>query len=180
MYLIQDLFYSLFLGLCIANTGPSDTLAVKLPPQSLFTKGLLVKLFAQVAIFPLFQFFTLQALYVQPWFHKIEIDDPFSTSYANESAALNIMCLGQLMIASVVVTIGEPYRKPWYTNKMHLLVLLGHASWIMYLMFGEDNEFMVGIDNKHAPSSFGGVMIGLIAANVVVSATATKLADMFF
>jgi cation-transporting ATPase 13A2 len=60
MYLMQDLFYSLFLSLCIANTGPSDSLSVKLPPQSLFTMGLLVKLLLQLGIFPIFQYILLQ------------------------------------------------------------------------------------------------------------------------
>jgi cation-transporting ATPase 13A3/4/5 len=186
MYLIQDLFYSLFLGLAISNTPPSDTLAVKLPPQSLFSRGLMVKLFLQLGIFPAFQAITLSILYSRAWFTHFKVGDDdaaFETlteSYAWEGAALNIIALSQLMIASVVVTIGEPYRKPWYTNKTHLACLLVHTAWIMYLLFGEDNEFMVGIDNKVVPHSFSGILIGIIAANVAVSAIATKIADFFF
>lgn len=180
MYLIQDMFFSLFLGLAIANAGPSDTLSTRLPPHSLFSPGLLVKLLVQLGIFPIFQYALLQILYAQKWFDKFETDDPLTESYANEGAALNILALAQLMIASVVVTIGEPFRKPWYTSKAHITILLLHTSWIMYLLFGEDNEFMVGVDNKLAPHSFSGIIIGMIAANVVVSAIATKLADLVF
>ena len=181
MYLIQDMFYSLFLGLCISYTGPSDDLHTVLPPQSLFSPRLLAKLLPQLGIFPIFQYITLQILYDQDWFTKFDPgDDPLTESYAYEGAIVNIIALAQLMIASIVVTIGEPYRKPWYTNKAHIVVLLLHTSWIMYLLFGETNEFMVGVDNKVFPHDFSGILIGIIAANVFVSAVATKLADWIF
>lgn len=180
MYLVQDMFFSLFLGLCIANTPPSDKLSVKLPPQSLFNPGLMAKLLIQLGIFPAFQAITLKVLYAQKWCTPYTTDDPLNESYANEGAALNIIALAQLMIASVVVTIGQPYRQAWYTNKSHIGVMCLHAAYILYLLFGKDNEFMKGMDNKPAPHSFQGILIGLIAANIFVSAVCTKLVDFFF
>jgi cation-transporting P-type ATPase 13A2 len=180
MYLIQDMFYSLVLGLCIADTPPSDALCKQLPPQTLFSPWILAKLLPQLGIFPAFQAITLAILKSQRWYVPFETDDPLNESYANEGAALNIIALAQLMIASVVVTIGQPYRQAWYTNKTHIGVLLLQTAFIMYLLFGESNEFMVGIDNKPAPHKFQGILIGIIAANVFVSAVATKLADYLF
>jgi hypothetical protein len=119
-------------------------------------------------------------LYAQNWFAHFETEDPLTESYANEGSALNILSLAQLMIASVVVTIGEPFRKPWYTNKAHIGIMLCQSAWIMYLLFGENNDFMVGLDNKPTPQSFSGIIIGVIAANAVASAIATKFADAFF
>jgi hypothetical protein len=40
--------------------------------------------------------------------------------------------------------------------------------------------FMHGIDNKHIPPRFAGILIAIIAGNAVVSAVATKFADFFF
>lgn len=180
MYLIQDMFFSLVLGLCIGNTPPSDTLSVQMPPASLFAPALLAKLFVQLGIFPVFQYIVLQVLYAQRFLVKFETDDPLNESFANEGSALNIIALAQLMIASVVVTIGEPFRKPWYTNKAHVGVLLLHSAWIAYLLFGEENDFMVAIDNKHAPKRFSGILVGIILANVAASAAATKLVDWVF
>ena len=179
MYLIQDFFFSLWLGLAIADTPCSDQLSVRLPPQSLFSRGLMAKLLIQLAIFPVIQKITLEILFAQEWFTPTVIDDDFP-SYCHEGAVLNIIALSQLMIASVVVTIGEPFRKPWYTNKTHVAVLLVQTSWIMYLMFGENNTFMVGLDNMPIPHEFSGILIGIIALNAFVSGLATKAADYAF
>lgn len=180
MYLVQDMFFSLFLGLCIANTPASDTLSTKLPPQSLFNPWLMAKLLIQLGIFPAFQAITLKVLYAQEWVTPFETDDPLNESYSPEGAALNIIALAQLMIASVVVTIGQPYRQAWYTNKSHICVMLLQTAYILYLLFGEDNEFMKGMDNRPAPARFQGMLIGLIGANALVSAVFTKVADYFF
>ena len=48
MYLVQDCFFSLILGLCIAYSEPSDTLSKKLPPKTLFHPWLLAKLIPQL------------------------------------------------------------------------------------------------------------------------------------
>ncbi len=180
MYLIQDMFYSLFLGLAIADIPPDEILSIKRPPTSLFDRGLMVKLFLQLIIFPVFQYIVLQALKTQDFYTPFETDEPLSESYAYEGAALNIMALAQLMIASVVVTIGKPFRKPCYTSWKHMTLLLIHTSWIMYLLFGEKSAFMVGIDNKPTTNNFAGILIGLIACNAVCSGLATKVADYFF
>lgn len=183
-YLIQDMFFSLFLGLCISNTPADDNLDAKLPPKRLFTFGLMAKLFAQLAIFPLFQEITLQALKTQDWYTQFEAgDDPLTVAWAAEESALNIIALAQLMIASVVVTIGRPFRQPWYTNKWHLIVMLFQAGYIFVLLFNDGTQgesFNRLVTNKPAPNDFQGILIGLIAANVVVSAVATKLADLCF
>lgn len=181
MYIIQDLFYSLFLGLCISYTPPDDVLSVKQPPKRLFTYGLMAKLFVQLGIFPAFQAITLEILYAQKWFTKFDPgDDPLTESYAVEGSVLQILSLAQLMIASVVVTIGQPFRKPWYTNKAHWFVMSLQFAFIIYLLFGKDNEFMHGITNVPFPNEFAGILIGIIAANIFISAVCTKLADLVF
>ena len=180
MYLVQDLFFSLLLGLAIADTGPADQLHVRLPPKSLFSTGLMVKLALQLGIFPAIQAITLEILYAQKWFTKFETDDPLNESWAHEGAVLNIIALAQLMIGSVVVTIGHPFRQAWYTNWKHIGLMLLQTGYIFYLLFGLTNEFMVGIDNKHIPNNFAGILLALIALNVVVSAAATKAADLLF
>lgn len=180
MYIVQDLFYSLFLGLCISDLAPDETLSVKLPPNTLFCTGLMLKLFLQLGIFPAIQAITLEILKTQDWYTPFETDDPLNESWATEGAVLNIIALSQLMIAAVVVTIGKPFRKPWYTSRNLLIVLSLHTAYILYLMFGLTNAFMRGVSNKHVPRRFAGILMAIIALNILVSGLATKLADLFF
>ena len=67
MYLLQDLFFTLVLGLCISNNPPSDELCVECPPQRFFTPHLICKLFFQLICFPCFQFIALSALRSEDW-----------------------------------------------------------------------------------------------------------------
>jgi cation-transporting P-type ATPase 13A2 len=180
MYIVQDLFYSLFLGLCISDLGPAETLSTRLPPQSLFSPGLMVKLLLQLGIFPAVQAITLRILKTQEWYTPYETDDPLNDSWAVEGSVVNIIALSQLMIAAVVVTIGAPFRKPWYTSRNLLIVLALQTAYIFYLLFGETNPFMKGVTNKHVPRRFAGVLLAIIAGNIGLSAMATKFADLFF
>jgi len=180
MYLIQDLFFSLLLGLAIADIPPTEILSIKRPPQTLFDRGLLVKLFLQLIIFPVFQYIVLCGLRSESWYTPFKTNVPLEESYAYEAASVNIMALAQLMIASVVVTIGKPFRKPCYLSWKHTGLLLCQMGWIFYLLFGAESIFSVYIDNKPTPHNWGGKLIGLIIANACVSGIATKVADYFF
>jgi cation-transporting ATPase 13A3/4/5 len=181
MYLVQDMFYSLVLGLCIANTPPEDRLCTRLPPKRLFSVGLMVKLLLQLGIFPIFQYIALELLYQEHWFEKFDAgDDPLTEAWAAEGAVLNVVALAQLMIASVVVTIGRPFRNPWYTNKSHLGCMALQAAYILYLMFAAENEFSHVVTNYPVKAHFYGIIIGIIAANAAASALATHVADYFF
>lgn len=179
LYLVQDLFFSLVLGLTISNTGPYNKLDVKLPPITLFNKGLMIKLFLQLIIFPLVQYITLLILYSQDWFVPYKTDSPLTESYATESGVLNIIALSQLMIASVVVTIGKPFRMPWYSSKEHIIVLILQSCYVLWLIFGTNSSFMASLDNIPTPHSFGFVLILIIICNSIISGVATKFADTF-
>jgi cation-transporting ATPase 13A2 len=183
MYIVQDMFFSLFLGLCIANTLPDDALAPNVPPPRLFTPGLMFRLFSQLAIFPAFQAILLHLLTQQDWYTKFVVDDyvgALEVSWAPECSQLQILCLAQLMIASVVVTIGRPFRQPWYYNKVHLFVLLCQAGYIFYLLFCDDDHANRSLENYPVSHHFSGILIGLIAANVATSAVFAKLGDWLF
>ena len=179
VYLVQDLFFSLFLGLCLAYTEPSSHLSTKVPPRSLFHRGMLFKLALQCCIFPLFQFMALKILRTQSWYVPFYSDTPLEDEYATESSAINVVALAQLMIASVVTAVGEPHRRMWYTNKVHVALLVAQAAYILYLIFGADNAFMRGMANDLMPHSFGAILVAIILGNVIVSGVAARFCDQF-
>jgi cation-transporting ATPase 13A2 len=181
MYIVQDLFFSFFLGLAISRTLPSEKLEPHLPPGRLFTAGLMLRLFVQLAIFPVFQYILLVALSDQSWYTKFDAEgDPLVVSWAPECSTLQILCLAQLMIASVVVTIGKPFRLPWYRNRIHLFVLLCQSAYLALLLFCRDHHIASLLQNYPVPPDFQGIIIGIIFANLATSAVFAYICDLIF
>lgn len=179
-YLIQDLFYTLILGLAISITPPSETLSKELPPQRFFTKYFCFKLFSQLICFPIFQLIALEALRRQSWYEKYDFgDDPLSETYAYETSVIASIGLAQVMIASIVSTIDEPFRKHWYTNKYHVMALVFQAGFLLYQIFGRKSYFMKEIlEIRPLKIGFCWILIVIILANCVVSVLLSRMADL--
>lgn len=179
-YLIQDLFYTLILGLAISITPPSQTLSKELPPQRFFTKYFCFKLFSQLICFPIFQLIALEALKRQSWYVKYEFgSNPLSETYAYETSVVASMGLAQVMIASVVSTIDEPFRRNWYTNKYHVMALVFQTGFLLYQIFGRESYFMREIlEIRPLKIDFCWILILIMIANCVVSGLLSWLADI--
>lgn len=178
-YLIQDLFYTLVLGLAISVTPPAETLSQELPPQRFFTKYFFFKLFSQLLCFPIFQLIALRALHQQEWYSEFDPgDDPLTETYAYETSVIASMGLAQLMISSVVATVDEPFRQSWYKNHYHVGALVMQACFLTYQIFGRTSYFMKHvIECRPLPYNFCWILVLIIAANVVVSGFLSKTAD---
>jgi cation-transporting P-type ATPase 13A2 len=178
-YLIQDLFYTLVLGLAISINPPANTLSKELPPQRFFTKYFFFKLFSQLICFPVFQLIALRALSREEWYDKYETgDDPLSETYAYETSVIASMGLAQLMISSVVATVDEPFRQPWFKNAYHVGALVLQSAFLTYQIFGRTSYFMRHIlECRPLRYGFCWKLVGLIALNVVVSGLLSRCAD---
>ena len=180
MYLIQDLFFVLVLSLAISYSPPSDRLSASVPPKTFFTKHLVLKLFSQLVCFCLFQGVSLNVLSVQDWYSRFQTDDPLTETFSYEATTVDSMALAQLMIASVVSTIGEPFRKSWNTNKMQVTALALQFAWLLYQLFGSDKVFYQDIMQlKPLPVSFGFTLLALMFLNLLVSVVLNEIADGF-
>jgi cation-transporting P-type ATPase 13A2 len=179
-YLVQDLFYTLVLGLAISITPPCDVLKTEHPPQRFFTKYFCFKLFSQLICFPVFQLIGLAALRRQDWYTKYDFgDDPLSETYAYETSVIASLGLAQVMIASVVSTIDEPFRKPWYTNKYHVSALVVQGGFLAYQIFGRSSYFIKEIlEVRPLKIEFCWILVLIILANCVVSGFLSWVADL--
>eukprot|EP00607_Mallomonas_marina_P004404 CAMPEP_0182436944 /NCGR_PEP_ID=MMETSP1167-20130531/84585_1 /TAXON_ID=2988 /ORGANISM="Mallomonas Sp, Strain CCMP3275" /LENGTH=623 /DNA_ID=CAMNT_0024629661 /DNA_START=613 /DNA_END=2484 /DNA_ORIENTATION=- len=181
MYLIQDLMYTLVLGICITLSSATTVLSVEVPPVRFFTSHLVMKLFSQLICFPTFQLITLAALNTQSWYVRFETDgEPLTETLSIEASALSTLALAQLMIASVASTIDEPYRKPWYKNEYHVGALLIQGVFVSYQLISRENRFTRNVlEVEPLPYSFCGIMVGIILCNCFVSGLLARLADCF-
>ena len=170
MYLIQDLFYTLVLGLAIAFNAPSDSLHCELPPKRFFNSYFMFKLFSQVVCFIAFQIGALVLLSEQSWYVPYVTDDPLTDTYSYEATTISNIALGQLMIASIVSTIGEPFRKPWFLNWWHVIALIFQAGWLMFQLFSGDNYVTREIlEQEPLPTDFALMLVGYLFLNAFAS-----------
>ena len=170
MYYIQGWAYTLLPGIVITLTPAAETLSIELPPRRYVSPELLTVLISQGLIFTAFQVGALYMLAAQSFYTRYSTDDPLSSTYSYEATTLENVVLGQLMIASVVSTIGYPFRKEWYENPLHVSVLFLQLIWLLYQIFAGDSYFAEDIlDLKPVPEYFSYYIIALLVGNAAVS-----------
>ncbi len=180
MFLIQDLFYTLVLGVCIIYTAGASTISKELPPARFFTPYLLVKTISQMVCFILFQGLALDILMSQSWYTRYSTDEPLSDTYSYEATVLMNMACAQLMIASIVSGIDEPFRKPWYTNKYLVAALTGQLGFLLFMIFSGESYFYSDVlQMKALPTSFGCILFLFMVFNGVVSMILSAVANAF-
>ena len=103
---------------------------------------------------------------------------PMDEAISPENTTLNAVCLAQLVIGAIIISIGAPYRMPWYQNKRLLVCVTIHTVWILYMIFGRE-AWLLGVENTPVPHRFGGVIFGIICFNILVSSLANRLVDYF-
>jgi len=169
-YLVQDLFFSLVLGLAISYTPPHPSLEKQLPPERFFTAYFVFTLISQVICFCGFQVIALKALSRHEWYHRFTLGDrePVTHAFSYESSVIADMGLAQIMIASVTATIDRPFRMPWYSNRLHVAAFVLQGCYLIYQIFGRDDFLRDDLDIKSLPISFGYELVGIIVMNWIV------------
>jgi hypothetical protein len=65
------------------------------------------------------------------------------------------------MIASIVSTIGKPFRREWYTNKYHRIALILQLGWLVYQVFAGSSYFAEDVLlMEPVPTYFGFIILG--------------------
>lgn len=166
--------------MAISLTPPASFLGVEVPPSRFLVSHQVIKLFLQIINFVAFQFMALYLLSQQEFYVKYETDDPLSESYSYEATTISNIALAQIMIASVVSSIGKPFRKPWFTNKYHVAALFFQILFLLYQLFSPENKFTKNILSlQPIPMSFATMLVALILINIFVSFVLTKIVDYF-
>lgn len=179
-YLIQDLFFTLVLALAISKTPPYDKLHKELPPQRFFTKYFIFKLFSQMICFPIFQVISIEAMKSTSWYERYEPDrdNPLQDTYAYENTVISTIGLSQIMIASIVSSIGEPFRNEWYTNRNHVICLVLQGAFVLFQLFSRANSFTTDVlEIKAIPVRFCWILVLIILSNLVCSVGLNRIAE---
>lgn len=178
MYLQQDLFFTLVLGLAISYTDSmsAEELSKRIPPERFLTRYFLLQLGIMLFLIMSFQALSLVLLTLQSWYTPLPDSIPFQETYFFEASTLQVMALSQLMLASLLSSIGPPFRRRWTENKYHLAALVMQGAWILFQLFAQQNSFLQDtLQVKPWLVSFGGILLVLIVLQTVVC---VSLADV--
>ena len=180
-YLVQDLFFTLLLGLAISLTPPSDVLSPERPPAKFLNPVYAFKLFGQMLCFIIFQLVAMHLLRAQPFFDSYDLDDnedPLSETYADETSVISIMGLAQVLMASVVSTIGHPFRVRWYQNPYHISCLFFQSGFVLFQLFSRRNYFLRHIlVIKPLPYDFCFILLAVMGINFAACVVIDLLGD---
>jgi len=145
---------------------------------SSFSPWLLTQLLPQLLIFTGVEVYALYQLSVQSFYSRYATDDPVPSTYSYEATTLQNVVLAQLMIASVVSTIGEPNRLEWYNNYAHLVILALLTGWFIYQRYSGTSSFAEDTLNlEPVPAYFGGYIIAIAVLGTDLSFAAWAVAD---
>uniref|UniRef100_UPI00398F33FC polyamine-transporting ATPase 13A2 isoform X2 n=1 Tax=Pristiophorus japonicus TaxID=55135 RepID=UPI00398F33FC len=122
-YLYFDLVITTTVAVLMGRTGPAKELVPQRPAGSLINVSILGSLLLQTLLVILIQVLTYTVTTAQSWF--VPANDSFSNKLPNyENTALFCVSGFQYLILATVLSKGQPFRKPLYSNVLFLVALI--------------------------------------------------------
>ncbi|XP_069775027.1 polyamine-transporting ATPase 13A2 isoform X4 [Narcine bancroftii] len=154
-YLYFDLVITTTVAILMGRTGPAKQLAAQRPVGSLINITILGSLLLQTVLVVLIQVLAYSVTTTQSWFVPASISSTSSKLPNYENTALFCVSGFQYLILATVLSKGQPFRKPLYSNVLFLVALvllytmmifltiypLQFVRKILQLMFIDDMKF---------------------------------------
>ncbi|KAG2412653.1 hypothetical protein HFD88_010210 [Aspergillus terreus] len=134
-FLFIDLVLILPIAIFMGWTGPYPVLSRKRPTADLVSRKVLTPLLGQILLYVLVQVVAYKAVQTQPWFLPPQIDLDNSNIENSENTALFLTSSFQYILASVVLSVGPPFRMPMRSNKPFVLVIIIDLLIAAYMLF---------------------------------------------
>ncbi|KAB8232178.1 putative P-type ATPase [Aspergillus alliaceus] len=134
-FLFIDLVLILPIAIFMGWTGPYPILSRKRPTADLVSRKVLTPLLGQIIICVLVQLVAYKAVQSQPWFKAPEIDLDNSNIENSENTALFLVSCFQYTLASIVLSVGPPFRKPMRSNGVFISVVMVDLIISCYMLF---------------------------------------------
>ncbi|KAI9037383.1 putative P-type ATPase [Aspergillus affinis] len=134
-FLFIDLALILPIAIFMGWTGPYPVLSRKRPTADLVSRKVLTPLLGQILICVLTQLIAYKTVQSQPWFKPPLIDLENSNIENSENTALFLISTFQYTLASVVLSVGPPFRMPMKSNKPFMCVIAVDLIVSCYMLF---------------------------------------------
>ena len=106
----------------VGRTLPYPKIHPKRPTASLVSKKVLTSIIGQILINSAFQILVFFMVRREPWYTSPDINNEKLETFNYENTSLFLLSCFQYILVAGVFSVGPPYRKPMYSNRMSPLV----------------------------------------------------------
>ncbi|KAF3908733.1 hypothetical protein AA313_de0203996 [Arthrobotrys entomopaga] len=158
-YLFIDLLLILPIAIFMSWSDPSDKLSVKRPTASLVSRKVLTPLLGQMFICLVIQLVVLELVEQQPFYIPPVVDPDKSNILNSQNTSLFLASGYQYILASVILSVGPPFRKPMSQNFPYVVTIFVALSIVTYLLLDPARSIMDFIELTEMSFSFKLVII---------------------
>ncbi|XP_038629076.1 cation-transporting ATPase 13A2 isoform X2 [Scyliorhinus canicula] len=134
-FLYFDLIITTTVAVLMGRTGPAKELVAQRPAGSLISISVLGSLLLQTVLVILIQSLTYTVTTTQSWFVPGNVSSSNNGLPNYENTALFCVSGFQYLILATVLSQGQPFRKPLYSNVLFLIALILLYTLMVFLTF---------------------------------------------
>ncbi|GAA5949133.1 hypothetical protein JCM3765_004021 [Sporobolomyces pararoseus] len=169
-FLYIDLALILPIAVTMGRTEPFARIHPKRPTANLISKKVLTSLIGQIVLTSGFQIFTFFFIRTRDWYDAPTIDPDHLDIVSAENTSLFLISSFQYILVAAVFCVGPPYRKPLYTNRWLVFVLVALSSFSLYTLFTPSSSYIFSLlEFVTLPHDFHLELLLLIIGNVAAS-----------
>ncbi|GAA5929875.1 putative acid anhydride hydrolase [Sporobolomyces koalae] len=169
-FLYIDLALILPIAVTMGRTEPFARIHPKRPTANLISKKVLTSLIGQIVLTSGFQVFTFFFIRTREWYDAPTIDPDHLDIVSAENTSLFLISSFQYILVAAVFCVGPPYRKPLFTNRWLVFVLVGLSSFSLYTLFTPESSYIFSLlEFVKLPHDFHLELLLLIIGNVAAS-----------
>ncbi|KAK6349663.1 hypothetical protein TWF696_005942 [Orbilia brochopaga] len=168
-FLFIDLLLILPIAIFMSWSDPADKLSVKRPTASLVSRKVLTPLLGQMAICLLVQMAVYMLVQQQEWYIPPVVDPEKSNIFNSQNTSLFLTSCYQYILASVILSVGPPFRKPMTQNIPYVVTIAIAMAVVTYLLIAPAQWLAELMELTVMSASFKVVIVLLSAIGFVVS-----------
>ncbi|KAK9473519.1 uncharacterized protein V1510DRAFT_429326 [Dipodascopsis tothii] len=134
-FLTIDMFLILPIAVFMAWAGPYPVLCPKRPTANLVSQKILIRLVGQILISVVFQFMIWLLVQRQPWYIPPVPGSDDSHVNSSDNTALFLSSSFQYIFIAIVLSVGPPYREPFYKNVPFMVTIAATTALMLAILF---------------------------------------------
>ncbi|KAL4806028.1 hypothetical protein BDV18DRAFT_140397 [Aspergillus unguis] len=161
-FLFIDLALILPIAIFMGWTGPYPILSRKRPTADLVSRKVLTPLLGQIILTVVVQFVAYKSVQQQPWFKRPDLHPGEDNIENSENTVLFLTSSFQYILASIILSVGPPFRKPMKSNRPFLAVILVDLIFASYMLFSPSNVVKKVMQLTYLSKPFEVWLLGLV------------------
>ncbi|KAL4902464.1 hypothetical protein BDW74DRAFT_158641 [Aspergillus multicolor] len=161
-FLFIDLALILPIAIFMGWTDPYDILSRKRPTADLVSRKVLTPLIGQIILTVIVQLLAYKSVQSEPWFKAPNVNLGEDNIENSENTVLFLTSSFQYILASVILSVGPPYRKPMRSNVPFLAVVMADLVFSGYMLFRPSLWITQVMQLTYLSDTFATWLLGLV------------------